>query len=81
MKKVVLLIVSTLIVLSSCANLKYNYRQVNDYGEKMELVKNNFPEVYRLYTNGDVVIDKVYTYDDYQGEPQVHISYHYRNKY
>ena len=30
----------------------------------MRLVRENFPEIYNLYINGNVVIDKVYTYDN-----------------
>lgn len=65
------------ITLSSCAIA--NKVIVRDYGEKMELVKINFPEIYDLYVDGKVIIDKVYTYDDKKtGTPRVNVSYHYR---
>ena len=65
------------IILNSCSitNLVY----VRDYGERMRLVRVNFPEIYNLYINGNVVIDEVYTYDDKKtGTPRVHVSYRYR---
>lgn len=65
------------ITLSSCAIA--NKVIVRDYDEKMELVKINFPEIYDLYVDGKVIIDKVYTYDDKKtGTPRVNVSYHYR---
>ena len=45
----------------------------------MELLQSNFPEVYGLYKHGDVVLDDVFEYNDKNGTPKVHISYHYRN--
>ena len=69
------------ITLNSCASLLYkNYRPVTDYREEMELVRTNFPEVYEMYKNGEVIIDEVFEYTDKKtGGERVHISYHYRN--
>jgi len=61
-------------ILSSCA-VKKTY--VHDYNQQIRLVKNNFPEVYNLYCNGDVIITDVYTYEK-DGEDRVGIEYHYR---
>ena len=65
------------IILNSCSitNLVY----IRDYDERMRLVRENFPEIYNLYINGNVVIDEVYTYDNKKtGTPRVHVSYRYR---
>lgn len=71
-------------MLTSCGVSKYmlpGYRAVTDYTEQMELVSASFPEIYRLYQNGEVVISEVYVYNDRDGMPRVHIDYHYRNRY
>lgn len=65
------------VTLNSCAIT--NKVIVRDYGEQMELIKINFPEIYDLYVEGKVIIDKVYTYDDKKtGTSRVHISYYYK---
>lgn len=66
------------IILSGCSSVS-NRVVIKDYGEQMRLVKLNFPEIYNLYVNGKVEIEKVYTYDDKKtGTPRVHVSYRYR---
>lgn len=73
-----------LVFMSSCASTLYdNIRMVNDYSEEMRILKNNFPEVYELYKNGDVVIDKIFYYTHKKtGKEMTHIQYHYRlNRY
>ena len=78
-----LLILVTAFILTSCGVPKYlkkDYRPVRDYSERMELLQKNFPEVYNLYRNGEVVIEDMYEYTDRNGHPQVHISYYYRNR-
>ena len=67
-------------MLCSCASLWYkDYHPINDYGRRIELVKEYFPEIYDLYCKGEVVIDDVFEYTDKNtGKERVHISYHYR---
>lgn len=79
MKKLIILFITT-IILCSCASLYYkDYRLITDYGTRMTLVQENFPEIYNLYRNGDVIIDEVFEYTDRNtGNERVHISYHYR---
>lgn len=74
MKKVILLL-SAIVMLSSCSVLKRTY--VQDYSDQIELVRTNFPEIYELYCRGSVVIDDVYTYVK-DGRERVGINYHYR---
>ena len=58
-----------------------NIRMVDDYSEKMRILKYGFPEVYELYKNGEVVIDKIFHYTDQNtGKEMTHIDYHYRSK-
>ena len=52
---------SVIIMLTSCSVVKRTY--VRDYGERIELIKTNFPEIYDLYRRGSVIIDDVYTYE------------------
>ena len=54
------------------------YRNVTDYSERMQLLRTNFPEIYTLYTNGSIIINEMYEYNDKDGTPQVHINYRYR---
>ena len=77
MKKILILIVLALL-LSSCAIFRPGFRFVTDYSERMEILQRNFPEIYNLYRNGDVVLVEMYEYTDKNGHPQVHIEYHYR---
>lgn len=74
MKRLILLL-SVIIMLTSCSVVKRTY--VRDYGERIELVKTNFPEIYDLYRRGSVIIDDVYTYEK-DGKERVGIHYHYR---
>ena len=64
MRRLILLL-SVIIMLTSCSVVKRTY--VRDYGERIELIKTNFPEIY----------DDVYTYEK-DGKERVGIHYHYR---
>ena len=80
MKKVILILVIVNLI-TGCGLIKYTkpgYRNVKNYSERMELLQSNFPEIYGLYRQGDVVIDEMYQYYDRSGNPKVHVSYHYR---
>ena len=80
MKKIMTALIVVL-MLSSCSLPSYmhrGYRPIRSYSEKMEILKENYPEIYDLYRNGDVVLDKMYEYKKLDGTPMIHISYHYR---
>lgn len=68
-------------IMQSCSLLEpliySNRTYIEDYGEKMDLVERNFPEIYQLFREGEIVIDEVYTYEK-DGAEKVHIEYHYR---
>lgn len=79
--KALSLSLSIAFVMQSCGILESliysNRTYIEDYREKMDLVERNFPEIYQLYREGEVVIDEVYTYER-DGSEKVHIDYHYR---
>lgn len=83
MKKILTILVS-LAMLTSCSfkipdSIKYkDYKPVRDHNKQMELLRENFPEIYNLYREGEVVLDDIFEYSDRDGTPKVHISYHYR---
>ena len=78
LKKILVILISVL-MLCSCASIFYmDYKPVNDYSSQMELLQENFPEVYNLYRNGDIILNEMFMYTGENGEPRVHISYHYR---
>lgn len=52
-------------------------KDYTDYSERMSVLKENFPEIYRLYTNGAVIVDELYKYVDKNMKIQVHIGYRY----
>lgn len=55
------------------------YKEVEDYSEKILLVKANFPELYKLWYDGNIIINKVYTYKQNKtGDERVGIKYRYR---
>lgn len=69
MKRILLLIIMAC-VLNGCA---INY--ITNYSDKMRVVQRNFPEIYELYKQGDVIIVDVY-YN--KKKDSYHISYRYR---
>ena len=73
MKKFTYLL-SLFVILSACT-LQKTY--IEDYGQRIQILKNHFPEIYDMYRNGTVIIDNVYTYEK-DGEEKVRVSYHYR---
>lgn len=83
MKKILILLIS-LFLFSGCSVfyfLQPGYKPVTDYSEQMELLRINFPEIYDLYRQGEVVLDEMYQYNDKDGTPKVHVSYHMRSRY
>lgn len=52
--------------------IKYYYR---DFSEKMECLKEKFPELYTMYTNGTIEITSIYKYVDEYGEIRYHATY------
>ena len=79
-----LTIITVSLLLVSCSlripnALRYrNYKPVNDYGKKMELLQTYYPELYVLYLNGDIILEEMFEYTDRNGNPKVKISYRYR---
>lgn len=71
MKKVFSLLIG-LFILVGCGTT--NKIVIKDYSEQMGLLKTNFPEVYHLYENGEIILNKIYLYND----SMVHVSYRYR---
>ena len=69
MKKLVFLLL-IVIGFSSCV---LNRTYISDYREQIRLMKANFPEIYELYRQGDVIITSVYTYEK-DGQERVHIE-------
>ncbi len=57
--------------LFSCAT---NRVYIKDYSEKIRIVKENFPEVYELYRNGNVMIEDVYIN---KKDFNYHVNYRY----
>lgn len=57
--------------------IRYNYckHYITDYREEMEVLKENFPELYELYCNGKIVINELYEYVGDNGNLRYHISY------
>lgn len=53
MRRLILLL-SVIIMLTSCSVVKRTY--VRDYGERIELIKTNFPEIYDLYRRGSSLL-------------------------
>lgn len=53
--------------------VRYYYR---DFNERMEAVKNTYPELYEMYVSGVIDIDSVYKYvDKDSGKIRLHVSY------
>ncbi len=79
MLKKILVILIPVLMLCSCASMFYtDYKPINDYSSQMELLQENFPEVYNLYRNGDIILNEMFTYTNENGVPRIHISYQYR---
>ena len=62
-------------------NVKYRFvkRHIREYAERMEVLKENFPELYQRYVNGTIEISSLYRYVDEMGAIRYHVSY--RNLY
>ena len=73
MKKLVVL----LLIGISFSYCVLNRTYINDYNEQISLIKENFPEIYELYRQGEVIIYSVYTYEK-DGRERVHVEYSYR---
>lgn len=60
--------------------IRFNFckHYITDYGEQMEVLKENFPELYELYCNGKIVINAIYEYVADNGNLKYHISYYHR---
>lgn len=54
---------------------KFVKRRIKDYAERMECLKNHFPELYQLYVAGTIEIYSLYAYVDTDGVIRHHVSY------
>ena len=45
------------------------------------VLERDFPEIYHLFKNGDVIIDNVYYVTKKDGSVKSEVSYHYRTMY
>ena len=75
MKKVLVFALLGMALLSSCAT---NRKYITNYSDRMQVVRDYFPEIYELYRDGQVIIDSVYEKVDKNNQSHYHISYHYR---
>ena len=66
---------SVIAMLTSCSVVKRTY--VRDYGERIELIKTNRPEIYELDRRRPVNIHHEYKKEK-DGNERVGIHYHYR---
>ena len=72
--KYLFVIVTISLLLTSCYT---NRTYIKDYNERIELVRQSFPELYRLYCNGDIIIYDVYIFEK-DGHERGNVSYKYR---
>ena len=72
------LVFAIAVLLFSCAS---NKTHIKNYNEQIYYVRTNFPEIYDLYTRGEVIIDSVYLQKDENGKETVQIESHYRYRY
>lgn len=80
MRKIIAILL-TCSILVGCGSIKYfkkDYRSVQDYSERIELLRRNFPEIYDMYRYGSVIVEDVYTYTADDGTTHVGIEYRYR---
>lgn len=71
-KQVVLILLGCVAL---CGCYPKGYVMINDYSKRMELVRENFPEIYDMYCNGLIKITEVYTYPSKTGGERIHIEY------
>ena len=57
--------------------VKYRYckHYITDYGERMKVLRENFPEIYGLYCDGKVQLNEMYEYVANDGSIRYNISY------
>lgn len=54
---------------------KFIRKHFTDYSERMSVLKENFPEIYQMYSNGAVIVNDLYEYVDRNEIIQYHINY------
>lgn len=74
MKHLIYILLFLLLLTTSCLT---NKKTISDYSQRMYMVKLHFPELYELYSRGEIIITDVYTYEK-DGTDKVGISYRYR---
>ena len=74
MKRTIVILLLGLLLFSSCA---VNRTYIRDYGDRTQILRTHFPEIYDLYRQGVVIIDDLYEYEK-DGKSRYNVSYHYR---
>ncbi len=78
MKKILFGILFSFCISSCSIGIHKTY--IKDYTEQMEYLKTDFPEVYNLYINGNVIIKQMYIYKDtISNKEKIRIKYRYRD--
>ena len=76
-----LFVILFLFLLSGCSLFIYpekklpNYRNVTNHEEQMEILRTSFSDIYGMVNDGTVVVERMYTYKDEDGNDIVHITY------
>lgn len=74
LRTILILLFVYILLTTSCLT---NKKSFSNYGERMFYAKLYFPELYELYTRGEIIITDVYKYE-HKGEEKIGISYRYR---
>ena len=77
-KRIVLVLVLCIVV-SGCSDILYpkkDKKYIVDYRERTEILKSDYPEVYKSYMQGTVMLMDVYTYKNKHGKECVGITYY-----
>ena len=72
-----LFVILFLFLLSGCYPEKKlpDYRNVTNHEEQMEILRTSFSDIYGMVNDGAVVVERMYTYKDEDGNDIVHITY------
>ena len=53
----------------------FKHYTISDYGEKMQILKSHFPEIYNLFTQGKATIDELYKFVGKDGKIKYNVSW------
>lgn len=85
-KKMLLLVITAMV--SGCAtfpvdindgiyDINYRIIYIDDHQERMEILKQQFPEIYKLFCEGRISLDEMYKLQKKNGKEKVKLQYHY----